>query len=171
VPEDAETAQRAVSRDDQIRSMLDMARKRATNAPAEKPLDVTSWPRIHRHYTDADTCEHGERLNVGWLELGMEAENAQQLLDFVGIPDGSPQGKGDVDWRVAETVLRLMEAGQRLSAIASAHARETGPAGMVGDYCIECERRWPCPTYLWANGDRDTNRCWDPNDDEENDRG
>lgn len=156
-----------VSHDDQIRSMLDMARGWAEGAPAEKPLDVAAWPRIHRHYTEADTCEHGERLNVGWLELAREAENAQQLLDFAGIPDGNPQGRGDVDWRTAEAVLRLTDAQGRLSAIAAAHARETAPGGMVGDFCIECDRRWPCPTYLHANGDRSTLDCWDPADDED----
>lgn len=158
-----------VLRDNQVRSLLDMARKRAESAPEGTPLDLAAWPRVHRHYTDSDTCEHGEQLNVGWLEIGQEAENAQQLLDFAGVPDGHPQGSGDVDWRVAEVVLRLMDAQGYLSAIASAHARETAPGGMVGDYCIECERRWPCPTYLWADGQRDTLDCWEPADDEPQD--
>lgn len=155
-----------VTRDDKIRTLLEMARRRAESAPSDTPLDVADWPRIHRHYTDADTCEHGERLNVGWLELGMEAENAQQILDFAGIPDGDPQGKGDVDWRTAEAVLRLLDARSFLSAIAAAHARETAPGGMVGDFCIECDRRWPCPTSLWATGQRDTFDCWNPADDD-----
>lgn len=156
---------RVSTRDDQVRSLLDMAQARAKSA-APTPLDLDKWPTIHRHYTDADTCEHGERLNVGWLELGMQAENAQQVLDVARIPDEHPQGRGDVDWRTAEAVLRLLDAEGRLSSIAAAHARETAPGGMVGDYCIECERRWPCPTYLHANGDRNALDCWDPADDE-----
>ncbi|MDQ6875419.1 MAG: hypothetical protein M3042_10225 [Actinomycetota bacterium] len=142
-----------------IRSLLNMAQKRTESAAAKKPLAVADWPRIHRHYTTADTCEHGERLNDGWLELGMEAENAQQLLDFVGIPDGDPQGRGDVDWRTADAVLQLMDASGRLAGIASAHARETAPGGMVGDYCVECGHRWPCSTYRWSAEEGVTANC------------
>lgn len=159
---------KAPTREDQVRAMLAMARGWAESAPEQKSMDVAQWPRIHLHYNPAArTCDHGGELPLGWMELGMEAENAQQLLDFAGIPDGHPQGRGDVDWRVAEAVLRLSEGKSRLSAIAAAHARETGPAGMVGDYCIECDRRWPCPTYQFAHGDRDPSLPWDPADDED----
>ena len=153
-----------IERDEQIVNLLDMMRKRAEGAP---PLHRAPEGRPHRHYSDADTCSHGERLDVGWLELGQEAETAQQLLDFAGIHDGNPQGRGDVDWRVAEAVLRLHEAEGRLEAIAAAHARETGPAGTVGDFCIECEMRWPCPTQAWASGERSIIDRWDPADEEE----
>lgn len=35
--------------------------------------------------------------------------------------------------------------------------------------CNECDRDWPCPTYVWAtDGDRDPGiSCWDPADDED----
>lgn len=152
--------------DDQIRSMLDMARTRAASAPADIGLDPTTWPRIHRHYTDAHTCRHGEELPLGWLELGYEAENAQQLLDFAGIPDGVPQGRGDVDWRVAALVLDHHRATVLLAEIADAHQQGTGPVGMVDGYCVECTWTWPCPTYLRASGQRETSSPWNPADDE-----
>jgi hypothetical protein len=141
-----------IDRDDQVRNLLDMARERTENG--------------HRHYSGVTTCKHGEELHVGWLELSQEAQNAQHILDFFGIPGGDPQGRGDVDWRVAEAGLRLHAAEGALAAIKEAHARETGPAGTVGDFCIECEQRWPCPTYAWANGERSVIDCWDPAADE-----
>lgn len=42
--------------------------------------------------------------------------------------------------------------GARLDRIAGWHARETGPAGTVGDYCTECGRFWPCATRRMADG-------------------
>lgn len=47
---------------------------------------------------------------------------------------------------------RLLYAAERLDRIRAWHARETGPAGMVGDYCTECDRRWPCDTARMAEG-------------------
>jgi hypothetical protein len=41
---------------------------------------------------------------------------------------------------------------ERLDRIESWHARETGPAGMVGDFCICCGDRWPCDTRRMAEG-------------------
>lgn len=151
---------------DQIRSLLDMARIRAESAPLNVGLDPAAWPHIHRHYTDADTCSHGEELPLSWLELGFEAENAQQLLDFAGIPDGLPQGHGDVDWRVAALVLAHHRATAVLANIASAHQQGTGPVGMVDGFCVECTWAWPCPTYLWASGERDPLSPWNPADDD-----
>lgn len=123
-----------------------------------------------KHYTDATTCEHGEPLHVGWLELGQEAARAQAVLDTYGIPNGLPQGKGDLDWRVTEAMFELTDTRMRLSSIALAHAREKlGETGLVGEFCTECGRKWPCPTYLWASGERSGNLPFDPMDDETDD--
>lgn len=46
----------------------------------------------------------------------------------------------------------LAEYAERLDRIASWHSRETGPAGMVGDFCTECQQRWPCDTRRMAEG-------------------
>lgn len=149
------------SRDEQIRRLLDSARSRLENAQEKRfLLQPETWPPLHTHYNDVDTCEHGERLHVGWLEIAQEAENIQQLMDVVGVPDGLNQGIGDADWRVAEAVLRLMDAQERLSRIASNHTRETGVGGTVGDFCNECNWRWPCPTYRFASGTADTAEEW-----------
>lgn len=158
---DTDTGIIATGSDDHVRNLLAMASIRAEGAPATISLNVAEWPRVHRHYNPVETCEHGERLHVGWLELGQEAEYAQQILDFAGVPDGEPQGKGDLDWRVAVAAIRLLEAESRLATIADAHARETAGGGMVGDYCVECGCRHPCPTYRWASGDTDTRDAWD----------
>lgn len=43
-------------------------------------------------------------------------------------------------------------AGDRLQRIATWHARETGPGGLVGTDCTECGNIWPCGTYKMATG-------------------
>lgn len=47
---------------------------------------------------------------------------------------------------------RLLDASERLGRIGGWHARETGPAGMVGDYCVDCGHVWPCDTRRMAEG-------------------
>jgi hypothetical protein len=124
---------------------------------------------LPKHYRDDElalSCEHGEPLHVGWRELNGEALRAQALLDHYAIPGGYPQGKGDLDWRVAEALLELSETRSLLSDIAAAHRREE-VAGMVGDFCVECTWRWPCPTYLRASRQRSSDRPWHPLDDED----
>lgn len=151
------------TRDDLIRNLLDMAQKRAEAAkvgPEMRVLHPETWTIPHTHYNDVRTNDCGHDLHVGWLEVAQEVENVQQLMDHLGIPDGLPQGKGDADWRVAEAVLRLTDAQERLFRIAQNHSRETGPAGTVGDFCVECNWRWPCPTYRFANGDSDALDPW-----------
>jgi hypothetical protein len=44
------------------------------------------------------------------------------------------------------------ELKERLERIADWHSRETGPSGLVGNLCIECERLWPCDTRRMADG-------------------
>lgn len=47
---------------------------------------------------------------------------------------------------------QLMSLRERVDRIATWHARETGPAGTVGDFCTECGARWPCDTRRMAEG-------------------
>lgn len=49
-------------------------------------------------------------------------------------------------------LTQALDTGDRLQRISTWHGRETGPGGMVGDYCIECETRWPCDTRKMADG-------------------
>jgi len=51
-----------------------------------------------------------------------------------------------------ELLSRALDASDRLGRIATWHGRETGPGGMVGDYCVECGTRWPCDTREMADG-------------------
>ena len=55
-------------------------------------------------------------------------------------------GKTRVVW------LNSGTENERLDRIAGWHARESGPAGSVGDYCTECGGFWPCPTRRMADG-------------------
>lgn len=149
------------TRDDLIRSLLDMAAKRVENAQEKTNLfEPETWPTPHRHYNDVRDNGCGHEVHVGWLEIAQEVEYVQQLMDFVGIPDALSQGRGDADWRVAEAVLRLTGALARLDRIAENHRQEQGDGGMVGSYCVECQWVWPCPTYRFANGDADPLDPW-----------
>jgi hypothetical protein len=53
---------------------------------------------------------------------------------------------------LCDLALTLSASGGRLDRIGDWHARETGPAGTVGDYCRECGHRWPCDTRRMADG-------------------
>ena len=56
---------------------------------------------------------------------------------------------------VRELLSAALLAGDRLQRIADWHSRETGPGGMVGDFCVECDCQWPCDTRRIADGQRD----------------
>lgn len=51
-----------------------------------------------------------------------------------------------------ELLSAAFDAGDRLQRISTWHSRETGPAGLVGDFCTECGERWPCDTRRMADG-------------------
>lgn len=53
---------------------------------------------------------------------------------------------------VRRIMARLLDATSRLDRIADWHSRETGSAGMVGDFCNECGARWPCETRRMSDG-------------------
>ena len=58
----------------------------------------------------------------------------------------------------------LSTAEDRLSRIAEAHSKnQLAGGGTTGD-CDECGYHWPCPTYVWATGDRSPLATWDPKD-------
>jgi len=58
------------------------------------------------------------------------------------------------------------ETGDYLAAIARAHTQEIGQGGRTSGECVECGCPYPCPTFLWATGERQADDCWDPADDE-----
>ncbi len=94
-------------------------------------------------------CCDNEPLGVG--EVLQEALAAQHLLDLAGIPLGRHDDR-DIDARVWLAVDLINDLRDRLSRIGTWHARETGPGGMVGDFCIECGTGWPCDTRRMADG-------------------
>lgn len=55
------------------------------------------------------------------------------------------------------------ERADNLARIAEAHRQGTAEVGMVSGTCVECMWDCPCPTYLWATGQRDPALdTWEP---------
>lgn len=74
---------------------------------------------------------------------------ADQTIAAVAIANGTARlTYGDL----AELARSLGDTGDRLSRISTWHSRESGPAGMVGDFCNDCGNRWPCDTRRMADG-------------------
>lgn len=117
-----------------------------------------------QHYTGP--AVEGQPIDLGTAEIVTEAEVAHRLMDWMKVPDGPPQGGGDLDSRVAALVWDLMAAQAYLSAIAQTHVQGSPGGGTVDGFCMECDRPWPCPTNLWATGQRQATDCWHPDDDE-----
>lgn len=90
-------------------------------------------------------------LPTGAGEILQEALVAQHLLDMAGVPYEKGY-RGDVDARVFLLVVEAFELRDRLSRIAAWHSRETAEGGMVGDFCVDCDQRWPCETRRMADG-------------------
>jgi len=87
-----------------------------------------------------------------WIgEVFQEARTAHHLLDMVGIPYGTGYAQ-DLDSRTYLAITALIDARGRLDRIAGWHSRETADGGMVGDFCNDCDQRWPCQTRRMADG-------------------
>ncbi|MFE9286654.1 hypothetical protein [Streptomyces olivaceus] len=65
----------------------------------------------------------------------------------------------------ATRIVLADDPSDRLARIAEAHRAEV-VSGMTSGLCVECEHRWPCPTYVWSTEARDPLATWDPADDE-----
>lgn len=92
-----------------------------------------------------------DRCSGGVGEVMQEARTAHHLLDLAGIPHGEGYAQ-DLDARMWQMLVKMQGVEERLSRIADWHARESGPAGTVGDYCTECGNRWPCDTRRLVEG-------------------
>lgn len=95
--------------------------------------------------TDADRLTRLARFKATFTTVPADA----YLLAYTE-PDGSVNGVTYGD--IAALVRMQLDNSERLDRITTWHARETGPAGTVGDYCTECAHRWPCPTRKMADG-------------------
>lgn len=87
----------------------------------------------------------------GVSEVMEEARTVQHLLDLAGVPEGLGYS-AHIDARVFLLVADVLDLRERLARIETWHARETGPAGTVGDFCTECGLPWPCVTQRMAAG-------------------
>lgn len=86
-------------------------------------------------------------------EVFQEARNVHHLLDLAGVPHGTGYFQ-DLDARAYLLLVEVLALRERLDRISRWHARETGPAGTVGDYCTECGDGvwWPCDTRRLVDG-------------------
>jgi hypothetical protein len=91
-------------------------------------------------------------LPLGWTEMFYEVRAAHHLLDLADVPRGYSMDARDTAARTLLAVRGMMTLRERLARISGWHERETGPAGTVGDFCAECENRWPCDTRQMADG-------------------
>jgi hypothetical protein len=99
-----------------------------------------------------DFSEQLRSIPEAWVgEVFQEARTAHHLLDLAGIPRGHGDSS-DLDARTYLLAAEALNMRVRLDRIADWHARETGDAGMVGDYCTECGNTWPCDTNRLATG-------------------
>lgn len=112
----------------------------------------------HKHLNIVKAGEYGVMVNGkfdtgcnGIGEVMEEARTVQHLADLAGIPEGEGYS-AHIDARVFLLFAELGRLRERLTRIVSWHARETGPGGMVGDFCTECGDRWPCDTRRMAEG-------------------
>ena len=85
-------------------------------------------------------------------EMFYRQRNVHHLLDLAGVPHGYSLDTRDIDARTLLAIMALGNLRERLARVSARHARETGPAGTVGDFCIECGHRWPCDSRRMAGG-------------------
>jgi hypothetical protein len=115
-----------------------------------------NWDLIQSLYTKPHPNQNHVHDPDGELPMGVgevlqEALAAQHLLDLIGIAPGM-YDDCDIDARTFLVVLEVNALRGRLDRITSWHSRESGPGGMVGDFCNECGVRWPCETRRMADG-------------------
>jgi hypothetical protein len=106
------------------------------------------YAKPHPLIRDIDTSG----LHYGIAEVLLEAKAVHHLLDFAGVPRGYSGDTRDIDARTLLACRGMNTLRERLARISAWHERETGPAGTVGDFCVECGHRWPCDTRRMADG-------------------
>jgi hypothetical protein len=111
--------------------------------------ELAGWPHplVNNEWQPPDVEDPGHAT-----EMFHEMCNVHHLLDLVGVPHGYSIDTRDIDCRTLLVVRGMMTLRERLARISDWHARETGPAGTVGDYCTECGHRWPCDSRRMADG-------------------
>jgi hypothetical protein len=122
------------------------------------PLLTKLAAKPHKHLNIVAAGRYGVMVdgvfdtgNDGIGEVMEEARAVQHLCDLAGISEGLGYS-AHIDARVYLLLVDRMQLRERLDRIATWHSRESGPGGMVGDYCTECGERWPCDTRRMADG-------------------
>jgi hypothetical protein len=112
----------------------------------------------HKHLNIVEGAQYGLLVNGvfdnvcnGVAEVMGEARTVQHLCDLARIPEGRNYD-AHIDARVFLLFAELLRHREQLERIATWHSRESGPGGMVGDYCTECGHVWPCDTRRMADG-------------------
>ena len=127
-----------------------------SDRPREGRNDYINWDLLERLATKdhplANILAEQQELPQGVGESLMENRVAHHLLALAGIPQGTGSHDSYLDARTWQAWLLIQRLQERLDRLTTWHSRETGPGGMVGDYCNECGTRWPCDTYRMATG-------------------
>jgi hypothetical protein len=93
-----------------------------------------------------------DSTQIRWALTLSKFSDCPDDMNFAAVmtADG---GVAKLTYGDARAMLRdLLAAQERLDRIASWHSRETGPSGMVGDWCNECSHKHPCETRRMADG-------------------
>lgn len=142
-----------------------MTTEPAIGRPESDTGHLVNWKLIetlavkpHKHLNIAEGEQYGVMIggvfnhcSNGVSEVMEEARTVQHLCDLAGVPEGWNYS-AHIDARVFLLMTSLFAARERLDRIAGWHQRESGPGGMVGDYCTECGHVWPCDTRRMAEG-------------------
>lgn len=133
---------------------------------SENPVESSEWPPKEQinwellntlaarpHPLVNNAWQPPDVEDPGWLiEMFCEMRAVHHLLDLAGVPHGYSLDTRSIDARTLVAIMAMGNLRERLARISGWHARETGPAGTVGDFCTECGHRWPCDTSRMADG-------------------
>lgn len=133
---------------------------------AAVPRPEINWTLIqelaakpHKHLNIVEGAQYGLMVDGvfdvacnGVNEVMEEARTVQHLCDLAGVPEGEGAYAPHIDARVYLLLVGRNALRERLDRIISWHSRESGPGGMVGDFCTECGEKWPCDTRRMADG-------------------
>lgn len=124
-----------------------------TQTPAQPEINFDLLRRLrdkpHPHIRDIPLPPG---LHVGWGEIADQAKVSHHLLDLAAIPNDLGY-KGDLDARTWQLLVKFQQIDGYLDRLRTWHSREVAELGMVGTYCAECERVWPCDTIRLLDGE------------------
>jgi hypothetical protein len=137
----------------------DLIRERILGEGSEFPYpDDANWELLKELYGKPhplvnNAWQPPDVEDPGWLiEMFCDVRAVHHLLDLADVPHGYSIDTRDIAARTLLAARGMMTLRERLARISGWHARETGPAGTVGDYCTECGHRWPCDSRRMADG-------------------